>query len=160
MLHQDVIWSSPVVMVKKKDGSWRFCIDYRKLNGATHEDAYPLPRIDTMLDSLADFTLFTTLDLASGCLQVQVAPQDKEKTAFSTPKGHYEFNVMPFGLTNASAMFQHLMECILAGLSGEQHLIYLDNIIVFSSTFEDHLLHLTTGVEEQVRQTRQLPDQS
>ena len=150
MLNQHVIqpsfspWSSPVVMVKKKDGSWRFCIDYHKLNAATHRDAYPLPKIDATLDSLAGSTLFTTVDLASGYWQVEVAPQDKEKTAFSTPKGHYEFNVMPFGLTNAPAMFQRLMECILAGLSGEQCLIYLDDIIIFSSPFEDHLLRLTS----------------
>ena len=150
MLQQGVIqpsfspWSSPVVMVKKKDGSWRFCIDYRKLNGATHRDAYPLPRVDATLDSLAGSTLFTTLDLASGYWQVEVEPQDKEKTAFSTPTGHYEFNVMPFGLTNAPATFQRLMECTLAGLSGEQCLIYLDDIIIFSSTFEQHLQRLAS----------------
>ena len=150
MLQQGVIqpsfspWSSPVVMVKKKDGSWRFCIDYRKLNGATHRDAYPLPRVDTTLDSLAGSTLFTTLDLASGYWQVEVAQQDKEKTAFSTSKGHFEFNVMPFGLTNAPATFQRLMECTLAGLSGEQCLIYLDDIIIFSSTFDEHLKRLVS----------------
>ena len=150
MLHQGVIqpsfspWSSPVVMVKKKDGSWRFCIDYHKLNGATHRDAYPLPRIDATLDSLAGSTLFTTLDLASGYWQVEVEPHDKEKTAFSTPKGHYEFNVMPFSLTNAPVTFQRLMECTLAGLSGEQCLIYLDDIIIFSSAFEEHLLRLAS----------------
>ena len=119
--------SSPVVMVKKKNGSRRFCIDYRKLNTTTHQDAYPLPRIDATLESLAVSTLFTTLDLASGYWQVEIEERDKKKTAFSTEKGHLEFNVMPFGLTNAPA---RLMECFLAGLTGEQCLIYIDHIIV------------------------------
>ena len=136
-------WSSPVIMVRKKDGTWRFCIDYRKLNAVTCRDAYPLPRIDSTLDSLAGATYFTTLDLASGYWQVAVEEQDKEKTAFSTPDGHFEFNVMPFGLTNAPATFQRLMECVLAGLVGEQCLIYLDDIIVFSSTFKEHVLRLS-----------------
>ena len=91
---------------EKKDGSWWFCIDCRKLNNAaTHRDAYPLPRVDATLDSLAGSKFFTTLDLASGYWQVDVEPHDKEKTAFSTSKGHFEFNVMPFGLTNAPATF-------------------------------------------------------
>ena len=132
-------WASPVVMVKKKDGTWRFCVDYRKINAATHQDAYPLPRIDATLDSLAGSTLFTTLDLASGYWQVELEPSDKEKTAFSTPKGHFKFNIMPFGLTNAPATFQRLMECVLAGISGELCLAYLDDIIVFSATFEEHI---------------------
>ena len=132
-------WSSPVVMVKKKNGSWWFCIDYRQLNAATHQDAYPLPRIDVTLESLAGSALFTTLDLASGYWQVEIEEGDKEKTAFSTEKGHFEFNVMPFGLTIAPATFQRLMECVLAGLTGEQCLIYIDDIIVFSSTFQEHL---------------------
>ena len=92
-------------------------MDYRKLNSVTHQDAYPLPRIDSTLDSLAGAAYFTTLDLASGYWQVEVEEQDKEKTAFSTPKGHFEFNVMLFGLTNAPATFQRLMECVLAGLT-------------------------------------------
>ena len=132
-------WSSPVVMVRKKDGTWRFCIDYRKLNVATHWDAYPLPRIDATLDSLTGCQYFTTLDLASGYWQVAMDESDKEKTAFSTMNGHFEFNVMPFGLTNAPATFQRLMECVLAGLTYEQCLIYLDDVIVFSSTFDEHL---------------------
>eukprot|EP00731_Ephydatia_muelleri_P031108 Em0022g622a len=113
-------WSSPVVM-----------------------DAYPLSRIDATLESLAGSTLFTTLDLASGYWQVEIEEDDKEKTAFSTEKGHFEFNVMPFGLTNAPATFQQLMECILAGLTGEQCLIYIDDIIVFSASFPEHLEWLT-----------------
>ena len=108
------------------DGSWKFCIDYRNLM----EQPTPLPRVDATLDSLAESTLFTTLDLASGYWQVEVEPQLKEKTAFSTPTGHYKFNVMSFGLTSAPATFQHLMKCNLAGLSGEQCLIYLDDIII------------------------------
>ena len=140
--HSSSPWSSPLVLVKKKDKSWRFCVDYRKLNNVTHRDAYPLPRIDATLDSLNHCSLFTTLDLASGYWQVEVTEQDKEKTAFSTPNGHFEFNVMPFGLTNAPATFQRLMECVLAGLSGEQCLVYIDDIIIFSESFQEHLNRL------------------
>ena len=104
--------------------------------------AYPLPRIDATLNSLVGCKYFTTLDLASGYWQVALEESDKEKTAFSTSQGHYEFNVMPFGLTNPPATFQRLMECALAGLTNEKCLIYLDDIIVFSSTFSDHLKQL------------------
>ena len=99
-------WSSPVILVKKRDGAWHFCIDFRKVNAATHCDAYPLPRIDETLDSLAHATLFTILDLTLGYWQVELDESPKEKTVISTSAGHYEFNVMPFGLTNAPATFQ------------------------------------------------------
>ena len=148
MLKQGVIrpstspWSSPVVLVRKKDGSWRFCVDYRKVNSVTHRDAYPLPRIDATLDSLAGSKFFTTLDLASGYWQVELDEEAKEKTAFSIPSGHFEFNVMPFGLTNAPATFQRLMQCVLAGLTPSECLIYLDDIIVFGKSFTEHLHRL------------------
>ena len=148
MLEQKIIrpsyhpWSSPVVMVQKKDGSWRLCIDYHKLNAATHRDAYPLPRIEATLDSLKGCCYFTTLDLAAGYWQVGLEENDKEKTAFSTLRGHFEFNVMPFGLTNAPATFWRLMKCTLAGLTHEQCLTCLDDIIVFNSSFPIHLEHL------------------
>lgn len=150
MLDQGVIressspWSSAVVMARKKDGTWRFCIDYRKLNSQTQKDAYPLPRIDETLESLVGSKYFSTLDLASGYWQVEVEEGDREKTAFSTRDGHYEFNVMPFGLTNAPATFQRLMQCVLSGLTYEQCLIYLDDIIVFGTSFHQHLERLRT----------------
>ncbi len=103
-------WASPVVLVRKKDGTLRFCIDYRELNSVTKTDTFPLPRNDDMLDQLNKAKFFSTLDLASGYWQVQVHPQSKEKTAFVTHRGLYQFNVMPFGLKNAPGVFQRLMQ--------------------------------------------------
>ena len=135
-------WASPVVLVTKKDGSTRFCIDYRKVNEVTRKDAYPIPRVDDTLDTLAGSTWFSTLDLKSGYWQVEVAEEHREKTAFCTQEGLFEFNVMPFGLCNAPATFQRLMNAVLAGLQWTSCLVYIDDIIVVGSTFDLHLCNL------------------
>ena len=135
-------WASPIVLVQKKDGSIRFCIDYRKVNEITRKDSYPLPRIDDSLDALNGSKWFSTLDLSSGYWQVEMHPSDAEKTAFVTSKGLFEFNVMPFGLVNAPATFERLMEAVLAGLHWKICLIYLDDIIVYADDFETHLKRL------------------
>ena len=132
-------WAAPVVLVRKKDGTIRYCIDYRKLNDVTKKDSYPLPRIDDSLDVLGKANYFSTLDLASGYWQIQLTDEAKEKSAFSTNSGLYQFTVMPFGLTNAPATFQRLMERVLAGLQWHTCLVYIDDIIIFSETIEEHL---------------------
>ena len=137
-------WSSPIVLVAKPDGSTRFCIDYREVNNVTKKDAYPLPRVDDTLDALGGAKYFTTLDLQSGYWQVTLEENSKEITAFSTSKGHWEFNVMPFGLTNAPATFQRLMDYVLTGLHWSQCLVYLDDVIIFGRNFDEHLTRLRT----------------
>ena len=131
-------WASPLVLVRKKDGSMHFCVDYRQLNAVTRKDVYPIPRIDETLDTLTGSCIFTTLDLLNGYWQVEVRPEDREKTAVCTSEGLFEFNVMPFGLCNAPATFQRLMDCVLAGLHW-QCLVYLDDIIILGRSFSDHL---------------------
>ena len=135
-------WASPVVLVSKKDGTTRFCVDYRKVNSVTHKDAYPLPRVDDTLDTLSGANWFSTIDLKSGYWQVEMAPEDREKTAFCTREGLFEFNVMPFGLCNAPATFQRLMDCVLAGLQWSSCLVYIDDVIIIGRSFDEHLHHL------------------
>ena len=132
-------WASPVVLVQKKDGTLRFCIDYRKLNAITRKDAYPIPRIDDTLDTLAGSTWFSTLELVSGYWQVKMSEEDRAKTAFCTQEGLFEFKVMPFGLCTALATFQRLMDLVLAGAKWSTCLVYLDDIIVVRRTFQQHL---------------------
>lgn len=135
-------WCFPAVLIRKKDGTMRFCVDFRKLNEVTVKDSYPLPRIDDVLDSLSGSTLFSALDLQSGYWQCEVKEKDRSKTAFSIGSGLYEFNVLPFGVCNGPATFQRLMDLILEGLNWEAALVYLDDVIVFGRTFEEHLERL------------------
>ena len=143
-------WASPVVLVRKKDGSLRFCIDLRKLNARTIKDAYSLPRIEDALDSLNGACIFTSLDLKSGYWQVELNESSIPLTAFTVgPLGFYECVRMPFGLTNAPATFQRLMESCLGELHLEWCIIYLDDIIIFSKNPDDHLTRLE-GVFERL----------
>ena len=132
-------WSSPVVFVPKKGGEIRFCIDYRKLNKVTKKDNHPLPRIDEMLDKFEGSQWFSSIDLASAYWQVEMDERDIEKTAFITSEGLYECLVMPFGLCNAPATFQRLMHEVLGNLIYTKAPVYLDDIIIHSETFEQHL---------------------
>ena len=144
-------WASPVVLVKKKDGTWRFCVDYRRLNSVSRDDAYPMPRIDDLIDRLGGAKFITTLDLTRGYWQVPVSDADREKTAFATPFGLYQFRVMPFGLKGAPATFQRMMDRVLHGM-GEFAAAYLDDIVIHSSSWEEHLAHLR-AVFERLRAT-------
>ncbi len=136
-------FAAPVVLVRKKDKSLRFCIDFRRLNARTVKDAQTLPRIEDTLHSLAGAKCFSTLDLKAGYWQVRVSEQDRHKTAFTVgPLGFYEFNRLPFGLTNAPATFQRLMETAMGDLYLTQCLLYLDDVVVYSRDFAEHLVRL------------------
>ena len=148
MLQQGIIressgeWTSPVVMAKKKDGSWRFCVNYKKLNSITVADRYPLPKVEDCFDSLAGSCLYSTLDLAAGYWQIPMKEEDKVKTGFVNHLGTYEFERLPFGLTNSPSRFSRTMDILLKGLKWLTCLVYLDDVIAFSRTFSEHLLRL------------------
>jgi predicted aspartyl protease len=135
-------WSSPVMLVKKKDGSFRFVVDYRHLNSITERDCYPLPRIDDTLNRLNGNNYFTKLDLKTGYHQIRIHPTDKDKTTFVTSHGAFRFHVMPQGLTNSPSNFQRLMYDLLVNNRWEYSLVYLDDVLIFSRTFDEHLSHL------------------
>ena len=135
----DSPWASPVVLVTKKDGSTRFCVDYRRLNALTTKDAHPLPRIDDSLRLLGNQQWFSTVDLASVYWQVAMSPAAKRKAAFVTNEGLFQFRVMPFGLCNAPATFERLMDRVLCGMRWSRCLVYLDNVISFGGTVTEAL---------------------
>ena len=143
-------WASPLVIVRKSSGDLRICVDYRKLNQATQVTSYPLPNITEALDRLSEASYFTTIDMVSGYHQVEVAPEDRDKTAFITPYGLFQYCRMPFGLAGAPGTFQLVLEDMLQVLEAEDMLTYLDDVICFHSNFEEHL----QGIERLLRAVR------
>ena len=134
-------WSASMVLVTKKDGSLRICVDYRRLNSVSQVDAYPMPRVDELLDRLGKANFIATMDLTRGYWQVPVAEQDRHKTAFNSPFGFFQFRVMPFGLQGAPATFQRMMDQLLTG-AYKFAAAYLDDLVIYSSTWSDHLQHI------------------
>ena len=132
-------WASPGVLAPKKDGTFRFCIDYRKLNAVTIRDAYPIPRIDDTLDALEEAKFISTIDLRSGYWQVGMDPKSQAMIAFISHRGLFEFKVMPYRLTNAPATIQRLMDILLVGLKWQCCLVYIDDVIIYSRSFEQHI---------------------
>jgi hypothetical protein len=135
-------YGASILFVGKKDGSLRMVQDYRYLNKITIKNRYPLPRIDDLLDSISRMKYFTSLDLTSGYYQIRITEEDVPKTAFRTPFGLYQFKVLTFGLTNAPATFQSVMNDMLRPYVGKFVVVYLDDILIFSKTAEEHLSHL------------------
>ena len=141
------LWAANVVLVRKKDGTYRLCVDYRALNAVTYQDTYPLPHIDTCLGSMDGATWFSTLDSQSGDHSIPIRERDKNKTVFITRRGCFRYKVLPFGLTTAPSVFQRLMDLILCGLTYVTCLVYLDDIIVFAKDFNTHVSRLAEVFE-------------
>jgi hypothetical protein len=140
-------WKAPVLFVKKKDGSMRMCIDYRKLNKVTIKNRYPLPRIDDLLDQLQGARVFSKVDLRSGYHQVRVKEEDIPKTAFRTRYGHYKFLVMSFGLTNAPTVFMDTMNRVIHDYLDQFTVVFIDDILIYSRTLKEHEEHLQKALE-------------
>jgi hypothetical protein len=135
-------WGAPVIFVRKKDRSWRLCIDYRQLNKATIKNQYPLPRIDDLFDQMKGATVFSKIDLRSGYHQLRIKEDDVPKTAFKTRFGLYEFTVLPFGLTNAPGLFMSLMNGVFREYLDKFVQVFIDDMLIYSRTMEEHDEHL------------------
>ncbi|GKF37127.1 putative reverse transcriptase domain-containing protein, partial [Tanacetum coccineum] len=140
-------WGAPVLFVKKKDGSFRMCIDYRELNKLTVKNRYPLSRIDDLFDQLQGSSVYSKIDLSSGYHQLRVREEDILKTTFRTRYGHYEFQVMPFSLTNALAVFMDLMNRVCKPYLDKFVIVFIDDIIIYSKNKQEHLEHLKLILE-------------
>ena len=149
-------WAFPIVLVPKKDGTLRFCVDYRKLNAITIKDSYALPRIDDALATLSGNTYFSSVDLNAGYWQIPMNEDDKDKTSFITDAGLFRFNVLAFGLTNAPATFPRYMDAVLAGLKWNILLVYIDDVLIYSKTFHDHLRDLEEVFDRLIEANMQL----
>ena len=153
MLEKEIIrpskspWNSPLLLVKKKDNTTRFVLDFRSLNDVSKKDSYPLPNIRDVIDRMDGVNYWSTLDAASAYWSVPLAEEDKEKTAFAIPRGKFEFNVMPYGLCNAGATYQRLIDICLSDIPSDRVLAYMDDFIIFSRNFEEHLLTLEMVLE-------------